>query len=272
MKHLLFLLLTVFTVNLFGQDAIISEEELINRFDTVIIQQAKRFKQDPVIVAAVVVAYMEPDSVDIRGKVKTFTIETERGLTFKGTGWSVINQLCKFMQISQKTKRNCTKIKCWKHSYFGYIDIVPEHPLVDPTRVLVPDEFGGFKDVPNIEEPEPAIINIETGKPLSATCDPNNPKSLCEWMKNPIDNSVQEQARQNVISITKDNMKFRTDLKNIEYDWAKSIDQTINMLNNLRDLEKTEGKILPEEILRFYNTLLSLREKYNSVNNRYAHN
>ena len=287
MKHLISILtiIIVFSLGINAQvNATSFEAYLTDRFHNIIGQQAERYNQDSTILHAVITTYMYDDS---SGKLDTFKVETEKGATFRGTGWQVINSVSRYMSLVSKTKRNCAdNYDCWKSIYFNSIQSIPEHPGISQDEILQ-DMGGYFEPVKRVEDDPGSTINI--------TCDENSKSSLCQWMKdqkdkaansiNQVKEKVQsigaleqkkptlEQSKAFVERLNQESADYRSNLRELEYEYDKlriEIGEIIS--SELQFIEDKSPLHLPnaldKQLARLYNQAYLIeeaRKKYSFV-------
>jgi len=255
MKYL-FLIFTILISNfLFAQ----TDTEIYNLTKKAVQDRAQHFKVDQDILQAVIVAYIEPDTVG-------YVLATEKGMVQKGTIWEVVHRTAKFMAIKMKTRSNCSdNINCWKHTYFSFIDIIPEHPLIDTEHYLKDTGKGYFQTVPVVTEKN---FNIE--EPITITCDPDDKSSICDWMKEQKKSSSEMYVEQ----LNKESGEYRQDLNDAEYNFRKSLEamaeislnQELNKVDEigtdpvLEALEKQWAQLLQDN-----QDLIDIRDRHGTI-------
>lgn len=132
--------------------------------DNAVTERAAKYKVHEETLRAVMYAYLERAQQD-------YEVETEKDFKAQGTIWQVTNTVASYMKKATSTKRNCkNNIECWQGIYFKYIDIVPEHTMVDKEVELRDTKKGFFKPV--------KTINIEN--PI--VCKKDDPRSICKQL------------------------------------------------------------------------------------------
>jgi len=250
MRHLILIFAILIGTLLNAQD-----DNIYDISHIAVKDRAQHFKVDADILQAVIVAYMEPDSVG-------YQLITEKGMTQRGSVWEIVHRTAKYMAIQMKTKRNCTNnIACWKHTFFSFIDIIPEHPGIDVTTELHDTGKGYFKEVKVQPEPE-IIINIED--PISLTCDKDDTSSLCQWMK-------EQSAKASVDQMRTENLEWQQSLNDLEYDWKRLVIEIGDIISSpLQDIDQYDPNTMVEALYRQMGQLesqtIKVMEKRNQFN------
>lgn len=251
MKYLILVIQILTTLSLLAQ----TEQDILNLTSKAVNDRADHFKVDSDILQAVIVAYIEPDSVG-------YVLKTEKGMEQRGTIWEVVHRTAKYMSIVMKGKRNCTdNIECWKHSYFGFIDIVPEHPMINLEMELHDTGKGYFKEVKAEKEPDEIIIINE---PISATCAPGDESSICKWME-------RQKAKKSIDKMRVESLNYRAEIGDLEYEWQKLLIEFGSIISSeLQDISVYDPEYMVDALARhlgqFESQTIRLKEKRGQYN------
>ena len=216
MKQVIILLFIAF--NLSAQ----TEAELIRDYTVTVKDRAQAHGVNEMVLQQVMLAYL------VKLDDKTFEMDFEQDVQFKGTAYQVVNEAAKLIKQAAKTKKNCSaNLECWKKIWFPSIDVVPEHPMISTTHHLEDTGLGYFKEVANIENP--------------IVCK-DDPRSVCKQL-NETEKAIAE--KQNLISERNRILRMISETCNSAY----------------ADLDKFDPHIVGLEIGRLQNLLQDVNMK-----------